>query len=217
MTAGYTSDGLAARVAADLRDGWYVNLGLGMPTAVAAHVAPDIEVMFHSENGLMGIGAVAEPGQEDPDLCDAGKHYTTLRTGAAAFDSSMSFALVRGGHLDAAILGGLQVSESGDLANWYVPGGQPGVGGAMDLVVGSPRVWVVMRHTDRAGRPKVVDTCVYPLTGRACVDRVYTNLCVFDLVDGALVLTDLAPGVTTDDVRAATTAKFDTTGGTPWK
>lgn len=208
--AGRSSDALAARVAADLRDGWYVNLGLGMPTKVARHVAPDIEVMFHSENGLMGIGDVAEPGAEDPDLCDAGKHYTTLRTGAAAFDSSLSFALVRGGHLDAAILGGLQVNGSGDLANWYVPGGQPGVGGAMDLVVGSPRVWVVMTHTDRSGHPKVVDECTYPLTGRAVVDRVYTNLCVFDVRDGGLVLTDLAPGVGVDDVASATTAAFDT-------
>lgn len=208
--AGRDPDALAARVAADLRDGWYVNLGLGMPTRVARHVAPDIEVMFHSENGLMGIGDVAGPGAEDPDLCDAGKHYTTLRTGAAAFDSSLSFALVRGGHLDAAILGGLQVDGGGDLANWYVPGGQPGVGGAMDLVVGSPRVWVVMTHTDRAGRPKVVDECSYPVTGRAVVDRVYTNLCVFDVRDGGLVLTDLAPGVGVDDVAAATTAPFDT-------
>jgi 3-oxoacid CoA-transferase B subunit len=207
---GRGSDALAARVAADLRDGWYVNLGLGMPTKVARHVPPDIEVMFHSENGLMGIGDVAEPGTEDPDLCDAGKNYTTLRTGAAAFDSSLSFALVRGGHLDAAILGGLQVNSAGDLANWYVPGGQPGVGGAMDLVVGSPRVWVVMTHTDRSGRPKVVDECTYPLTGRAVVDRVYTNLCVFDVRDGRLVLTDLSPGVGLDDVRAATTATFDT-------
>ncbi|MDG4830392.1 3-oxoacid CoA-transferase subunit B [Solwaraspora sp. WMMD1047] len=208
--AGRGSDALAARVAADLRDGWYVNLGLGMPTKVARHVAPDIEVMFHSENGLMGIGDVAEPGSEDPDLCDAGKNYTTLHTGAAAFDSSLSFALVRGGHLDAAILGGLQVNSAGDLANWYVPGGQPGVGGAMDLVVGSPRVWVVMTHTDRSGRPKVVDECSYPLTGRAVVDRVYTNLCVFDVRDGRLVLIDLSPGIGVDDVRAATTATFDT-------
>jgi 3-oxoacid CoA-transferase B subunit len=207
---GYDADGLAARVAADLEDGWYVNLGLGLPTGVAAHVRPEIEVMFHSENGLMGIGAIAEPGQEDPDLVDAGKHYTTLRTGAAAFDSSLSFALVRGGHLDAAILGGLQVSATGDLANWYVPGGQPGVGGAMDLVAGTPRIWVVMWHTDRAGRPKVVPTCDYPLTGRGVVNRVYTNLCIFDVVDRTLVLRELAPGVTVDEVRAKTSAPFTT-------
>lgn len=208
---GHTVDALAARVAADLEDGWYVNIGLGLPTAVAAHVRPDIEVMFHSENGLMGIGAIAEPGQEDPDLVDAGKHYTTVRTGASAFDSSLSFALVRGGHLDAAILGALQVSASGDLANWYVPGGQPGVGGAMDLVAGTPRIWVVMQHTDRNGRPKVVPACDYPLTGRGVVNRIYTNLCIFDVVDHALVLRELAPGVTVDEVRAATSAPFTAT------
>jgi len=207
---GMSSDALAARVAADLRDGWYVNLGLGLPTKVADHVAPGVEVLFHSENGLMGIGVVAPPGSEDPDLCDANKQYTTLRPGAVAFDSSISFALVRGGHLDAAILGGLQVSATGDLANWYVPGGLPGVGGAMDLVAGSPRTWVVMRHRDRAGRSKVVQTCEYPLTGKEVVDRVYTDLCVFDVVDRRLVLTELAPGVTTDQVRAATDATFET-------
>jgi len=208
---GRSAQELAARVAADLQDGWYVNLGLGLPTAVAAHVRPDIEVMFHSENGLMGIGAIAEPGHEDPDLCDAGKHYTTLRAGAAAFDSSLSFALVRGGHLDAAILGALQVSAAGDLANWYVPGGQPGVGGAMDLVAGTPRIWVIMQHTDRAGRSKVVQECDYPLTGPGVVHRIYTNLCIFDVVDRSLVLRELAPGVTLDDLRAATSAKFTTT------
>lgn len=209
--SGHSSQELAARVAADLQDGWYVNLGLGLPTAVAAHVRPEIEVMFHSENGLMGIGAIAEPGHEDPDLCDAGKHYTTLRTGAAAFDSSLSFSLVRGGHLDAAILGALQVSAAGDLANWYVPGGAPGVGGAMDLVAGTPRIWVIMQHTDRAGRSKVVPECDYPLTGPGVVHRIYTNLCIFDVVDRSLVLRELAPGVTLDDLRAATSAKFTTT------
>lgn len=208
---GFTTDALAARVAGDLRDGWYVNLGLGLPTKVADHVPADVEVLFHSENGLMGLGVVAAPGTEDPDLCDANKHYTTLRPGASAFDSALSFALVRGGHLDAAILGGLQVSARGDLANWYVPGGLPGVGGAMDLVAGSARIWVVMHHTDRSGRPKVVEHCEYPLTGREVVDRIYTNLCVFDVVDGRLVLTELAPDVTVEQVRAATAAPFETT------
>lgn len=206
---GLSKDQLGARVAADLQDGWYANLGLGLPTLVAAHVPDDIEVLFHTENGLLGIGAIAEPGEEDPDLCDASKHYTTLRTGACAFDSALSFALIRSGHLDVAILGGLQVSGAGDLANWYVPNGRPGVGGAMDLVAGARQVWVVMQHTDRSGRSKIVDRCEYPLTGARVVDRVYTNLGVFDVVDSRLVLTECAPGVSVDDVKAMTTASFE--------
>jgi 3-oxoacid CoA-transferase B subunit len=206
---GRTRDEIAARVAADLVDGWYVNLGLGLPTLVGAHVPSDIEVMLHTENGLLGIGAIAQPGEEDPDLCDASKNFTTLRTGASAFDSAVSFAMIRSGRIDAAILGGLQVSGTGDLANWYVPNGNPGVGGAMDLAVGAGRVWVVMQHTDRAGRSKLVTECDFPLTGAGIVDRVYTDLAVFELQHGGLVLVELAPGVTLDAVRSRTEAPFD--------
>lgn len=206
---GRTRDQIAARVASGLLDGWYVNLGLGLPTLVGAHVPSDIEVMLHTENGLLGIGAIAEPGEEDPDLCDASKNYTTLRCGASAFDSAVSFAMIRSGRIDAAILGGLQVSASGDLANWYVPNGNPGVGGAMDLAVGAGRVWVVMQHTDRDGRSKLVPECDFPLTGAGIVDRVYTDLAVFDVQHGGLVLVELAPGVTLDAVQSATEASFD--------
>lgn len=210
MSGGFSRDQLAARVAADLQDGWCVNLGLGLPAMVAAHVADDIEVLFHTENGLLGIGEIASPEDEDADLVDASKHYTTLRSGASAFDSSMSFAMIRSGHLDLAVLGGLQVSSRGDLANWYVPGGRPGVGGAMDLVAGAKQVWVVMTHTDRSGRSKLVDLCDYPLTGAKVVDRVYTDLGVFQLDSGRLVLAECAPGVDVDAVREATAASFDT-------
>jgi 3-oxoacid CoA-transferase B subunit len=210
MSRGFSKDQLAARVAADLQDGWCVNLGLGLPAMVAAHVPHDVEVLFHTENGLLGIGDIAAPGEEDPDLVDASKHYTSLRSGASAFDSSTSFALIRSGHLDLAVLGGLQVSSTGDLANWYVPGGRPGVGGAMDLVAGARQVWVVMQHTDRSGRPKLVKDCDYPLTGAHVVDRVYTDLGVFHLDTGRLVLAECAPGIDVDTVREATAASFDT-------
>lgn len=207
--AGYGSQELAARVARDLQDGWCVNLGLGLPTLVAAHVADDTEVLFQTENGLLGIGDIAEPGQEDPDLVDASKHYTTIRPGASTFDSSMSFAMIRSGRLDLAILGGLQVSQRGDLASWYIPGGSPGVGGAMDLAVGARMVWVVMWHTNRSGSAKLLEECTYPLTGSGVVDRVYTNLGVFDVEDERLILTDCAPGVDLDTVREATPAPFE--------
>jgi 3-oxoacid CoA-transferase B subunit len=210
MSGGFSRDQLAARVAADLQDGWCVNLGLGLPAMVAAYVSDDIEVLFHTENGLLGIGEIAAPGEEDADLVDASKHYTTLRSGASAFDSSTSFALIRSGHLDLAVLGGLQVSSRGDLANWYVPGGRPGVGGAMDLVAGAKRVWVVMQHADRSGRSKLVEQCDYPLTGASVVDRVYTDLGVFHIDAGRLVLAECAPGVDVDAVRDATAAPFDT-------
>jgi 3-oxoacid CoA-transferase subunit B len=196
---------IAARVAADLRDGWYVNLGLGMPTLVAAAMRrdPGKEVLFHSENGLLGLGGTAPVGLEDPDLCDANKSYTTLCPGGAAFDSALSFAMVRGGHIDVAVLGALQVDRRGDLANWHVPGRNPGVGGAMDLVVGARRVWVVMDQFDKAGRPKLVDACTLPLTGSGVVDRVYTELATYAIRDGGVWLVDRSPGVTLEMVLAA--------------
>lgn len=154
QVSGRSRDGIAQRLAADLRDGFVVNLGVGIPLLVPQHVPPDVEVILHAENGVLGMGPLAAPGQEDPDLTDAGKQPVTLITGAAIVDSALSFAVVRGGHLDVTVLGALQVSGCGDLANWYVPGQHPAVGGAMDLVAGAREVWVAMEHVDRSGRPK---------------------------------------------------------------
>jgi 3-oxoacid CoA-transferase subunit B len=206
--SGRSRDGIAQRLAADLRDGFVVNLGVGIPLLVPKHVPADVEVILHAENGVLGMGPLAPPGHEDPDLTDAGKQPVTLMTGAAIVDSALSFAVVRGGHLDVTVLGALQVSGSGDLANWYVPGQQPAVGGAMDLVAGAREVWVAMEHVDRAGRPKIVESCTFPLTGRGVVTRIYTDLAVFHIVDGELRLTECAPGVTPADLRARTGVPF---------
>ncbi len=206
---GRTRAEIAARVAADLADGDYVNVGLGIPLLVPEHVPAGRQVVFHSENGLLGMGPAPSPEDRDPDLTEAGKGYTTMLPGAAIFDSAVSFALIRGGRLSATILGALQVSATGDLANWHVPGGRPGVGGAMDLVQGARRVWIAMEHVDRrSGASKIVEKCEYPLTGRGVVDRVYTDLAVFDLTPDGLVLTELAPGVGLDHVREHTGAPF---------
>jgi 3-oxoacid CoA-transferase subunit B len=205
---GRTREGIAERLAQDLQDGYVVNLGVGIPLLVPRFLPPDKEVVLHAENGVLGIGAEAAPGEEDPDLTDAGKQPITLTSGAAITDSALSFAIIRGGHLDCTILGALQVSASGDLANWYVPGKNPAVGGAMDLVAGTPQVWVAMEHVDRKGRPKIVPECTFPLTGKQCVTRIYTDLAVFHVVDGALRLVECAPGVTPEDVRANTTAPY---------
>jgi 3-oxoacid CoA-transferase subunit B len=206
--SGRSRDGIAQRLAADLRDGFVVNLGVGIPLLVPKYIPADVEVILHAENGVLGMGPLAAPGQEDPDLTDAGKQPVTLITGAAIVDSALSFAVVRGGHLDVTVLGALQVSGSGDLANWYVPGQQPAVGGAMDLVAGARQVWVAMEHVDRAGRPKIIQRCTFPLTGRGVVTRIYTDLAVFHIVDGGLRLTECAPGVTPEDIRARTGVPF---------
>jgi len=203
-----TRDGIARRLAADLRDGFVVNLGVGIPLLVPQYISPDVEVTFHAENGVLGLGPPPGPGQEDPDLTDAGKQPITLISGAAIVDSAMSFAVIRGGHLDVTVLGALQVSARGDLANWYVPGRNPAVGGAMDLVAGAREVWVTMEHADRAGRPKIVADCTFPLTGREVVTRVYTDLAVFHIVEGQLRLTECAPGVTPAAIRARTAAPY---------
>lgn len=204
---GWTPDQMAARLARDIPDGAYVNLGIGMPTLVTAHIPPEREVMHHSENGIVGMGPPPPAGQEDPDLIDAGKNPCTLVPGASICDHTVSFTIIRGGRLDVAVLGGLQVSARGDLANWRVAGQALGsVGGAMDLAVGAKQVWVLMSHTDRSGRPKVVTRCTYPLTAERCVNRIYTNLAVLEVEPEGLRAIDLAPGVNAAMLEAITEA-----------
>jgi 3-oxoacid CoA-transferase B subunit len=200
---------IAARAAHELRPGEVVNLGIGIPNLIPGFLGQDTRVFLHTENGLLGVGPRPADEELDPDLIDAAKRPVTALPGAAYFDSAQSFAMIRGGHIDVAVLGALQVSAAGDIANWAVPGKDVlGVGGAMDLVVGARRVIVTMTATSSAGEPKVVAECTYPLTARGAADVVITELSVFRLRDGALVLTELQPGATLDDVRAVTTAPF---------
>jgi 3-oxoacid CoA-transferase subunit B len=206
--SGRSREGIAERLARDLRDGYVVNLGVGIPLLIPRYIPADVDVILHAENGVLGLGPPATPGQEDPDLTDAGKQPATLIVGAAIVDSATSFAIVRGGHLDVTVLGALQVSACGDLANWYVPGRNPAVGGAMDLVAGAREVWAVLEHVDRAGRPKIVEQCTFPLTGRHVVTRVYTDLAIFHIVDGQLRLTECAPGVEPAAIRELTAAPY---------
>ncbi|RJK96684.1 3-oxoacid CoA-transferase subunit B [Paracoccus aestuarii] len=209
---GWSDPELAARVAMDIPDGSYVNLGIGKPTHVSAHVPEGREVIYHSENGILGVGPTPPEGRHDPELIDASKRFVTAAPGASYFEHADSFAMMRGGHIDIAVLGAYQVACNGDLANWATLDETfpPAVGGAMDLVVGVPTILVMMRHTDRDGSPKLLERCTYPLTGLGVVTRVYTDLAVLDITPQGFRLRDLAPGIDLDHLRSVTGAPITT-------
>lgn len=211
MTKTYTPlsrNEIAARVAEDIFDGAYVNLGIGLPTSIANYLDADKEIFLHSENGLLGMGPTPEAGQEDPDLINAGKEMVTLLPGGSYFHHGDSFTMMRGGHIDICVLGAFQIAENGDLANWHTgeEDAIPAVGGAMDLAIGAKNVWVATNHTTRDGTPKIVKNCTYPLTGIGCVDRIYTDLAVIDVRDKKLYVTEIFGGITFPELEALTEA-----------
>jgi 3-oxoadipate CoA-transferase beta subunit len=212
-----TRDQIAQRAAMELPDGAYVNLGWGIPNLIADYLPKNVEVYFHSENGILGMGRRARPGEEDYDLVDAMKVPVTLMPGASFFHQADAHLMTRGGHLDVAVLGGFQVSEKGDLANWKIPGvkGSGGIGGAMDIAAGAKKLIVCMEHTTKEGAPKIVRQCTYPLTGLACVDTIVTDLAVIDVKPEGLLLREIAPGWSNEDVQALTGAPLVSLGRSP--
>lgn len=210
MSAGLSPDAIAARAAEDLPDGAYVNLGIGMPMRVAEHLPAGRECIMHSENGLLGMGPAPAPGAEDPDLINAGKQPVSVLPGGAFFHHADSFAMIRGGHIDVSILGAYEVAANGDLANWALPGAKaPAVGGAMDLVAGAKQVWVMLAaHVGKDGAPRIVERCTLPLTGPACVNRIYTDLAVIDVTPDGLLVTDLVEGTSEEALQAKTGAQL---------